>query len=172
MAFSPGRPDPLELPHDSRRPGVSPATVQRIWDARPLKPHGVETFKLSNDPKFEDKLVDIVWLYLNPLDKVVVLCMDEKSRIQALDRTQSSLPMGKGRAGTITHHDKRNGNHDAVCCLGRRDQEGLRTAPARASARRVLGRPAHHRRQRAQGLAIHLILDNWPCRGRVTWGVE
>ncbi len=81
---------------------MSPATVQRIWDARGLKPHRVETFKLSNDPKFEDKLVDIVRLYLNPPDKVLVLCMDEKSRIQALDRTQSSLPMRKGRAGTIT----------------------------------------------------------------------
>jgi transposase len=79
------------------RVGVSPATVQRIWDARGLKPHRVETFKLSNDPQFEDKLIDVVGLYLNPPKKAVVLCMDEKSQIQALDRTQPSLPMTKGR---------------------------------------------------------------------------
>ena len=81
------------------RVGVSPATVQRIWDARGLKPHRVATFKLSNDPQFEDKLIDVVGLYLNPPKKAVVLCMDEKSQIQALDRTQPSLPMTKGRAG-------------------------------------------------------------------------
>ena len=91
------------------RVGVSPATVQRIWDARGLKPHLVGTFKLSNDPRFEDKLIDVVGLYLNPPTKAVVLCMDEKSQIQALDRTQPSLPMVKGRAGTMTHDYKRNG---------------------------------------------------------------
>jgi len=69
--------------------GVSSATVQRIWSARGLKPHLVKTFKISNDPRFEEKLVDVVGLYLNPPEKAVVLCMDEKSQIQALDRTQS-----------------------------------------------------------------------------------
>src|SRR5206468_367940 len=83
--------------------GVSPATVQRIWSARGLKPHLVKTFKLSTDPNFEEKLVDVVGLYLDPPDKAVVLCMDEKSSVQALDRTQPSLPMVKGRAGTMTH---------------------------------------------------------------------
>src|SRR3954466_14966890 len=73
--------------------GVSPATVQRIWSARGLKPHLVKTFKLSNDPRFEEKLVDGVGLYLDPPDKAIVLCMDEKSSVQALDRTQPSLPM-------------------------------------------------------------------------------
>ena len=82
--------------------GVSPATVQRVWSARGLKPHLVKTFKLSNDKRFEEKLVDVVGLYLNPPDKAVVLCMDEKSQIQALDRTQPSLPMKK-RARR--HHD-------------------------------------------------------------------
>ena len=87
--------------------GVSPATVQRIWASRGLKPHLVETFKLSNDPKFEEKLIDVVGLYLNPPDNAVVLCMDEKSSVQALDRTQPSLPMVKGRAGKMTHDYKR-----------------------------------------------------------------
>ena len=73
------------------RAGVSSATVQRIWSARGLQPHRVETFKLSNDPRFEEKLVDVVGLYLNPPEKAVVLCMDEKSQIQAHDRTQPSL---------------------------------------------------------------------------------
>jgi Homeodomain-like domain len=89
--------------------GVSPATVQRIWSARGLQPHRVRTFKLSNDKRFEEKLVDVVGLYVNPPDKAVVLCMDEKSQIQALDRTQATLPMKKGRAGTMTHDYKRNG---------------------------------------------------------------
>ena len=82
------------------RAGVSPATVQRIWSARGLQPHRVETFKLSNDPRFEEKLVDVVGLYLNPPENAIVLCMDEKSQIQALDRTQPSLPInpaGRGR---------------------------------------------------------------------------
>ena len=88
---------------------VSPATIQRIWDAHGLQPHRVETFKLSKDPEFVDKLTDIVGLYMNPPDKAVVICMDEKSQIQALDRTQPGLPMKKGRCGTMTHDYKRHG---------------------------------------------------------------
>jgi transposase len=97
--------------------GVSPATVQRVWAARGLKPHLVETFKLSNDPKFEEKLVDVVGLYLNPPDQAVVLCMDEKSQIQALDRTQPSLPLKKGRAGTMTHDYRRHGTTTLFAAL-------------------------------------------------------
>jgi transposase len=93
----------------ARKVGVSKATVQRIWSDLGLKPHLSETFKLSNDPRFEEKLIDIVGLYLNPPDKAVVLCMDEKSQVQALDRTQPSLPMKKGRAATMTHDYKRHG---------------------------------------------------------------
>jgi hypothetical protein len=89
--------------------GVSPATVQRIWSARNIQPHRVKTFKLSNDRRFEEKLVDVVGLYLNPPEKAIVLSMDEKSQIQALDRTQPSLPMKPGRAGTMTHDYKRHG---------------------------------------------------------------
>ena len=73
-------------------------TVQRVWSARGLKPHLVRTFKLSNDRRFDEKLIDVIGVYLNPPDKAVVLCMDEKSQIQALDRTQPSLPLKKGRA--------------------------------------------------------------------------
>jgi transposase len=97
--------------------GVSPATVQRVWTARGLKPHLVETFKLSNDRRFEEKLVDVVGLYLYPPDKAVVLCMDEKSQIQALDRTQPSLPLKPGRAGTMTHDYKRHGTTTLFAAL-------------------------------------------------------
>jgi hypothetical protein len=97
--------------------GVSPATVQRIWSARGLKPHLVATYKLSNDPRFEEKLIDVVGLYLNPPEQAVVLCMDEKSSVQALDRTQPSLPMKKGRAGTTTHDYKRHGTTTLFAAL-------------------------------------------------------
>jgi transposase len=87
--------------------GVSPATVQRIWDAHGLQPHRTETFKLSRDKRFVEKLTDVVGLYLNPPERALVLCFDEKSQIQALDRTQPGLPMKKGRCGTLTHDYKR-----------------------------------------------------------------
>src|SRR3989440_6509516 len=101
----------------AKRVGVSPASVQRIWSARGLKPHLVKTFKLSNDRHFEEKLVDVVGLYLNPPDNAVVLCMDEKSQVQALDRTQPSLPMKPGRAGTMTHDYKRHGTTTVFAAL-------------------------------------------------------
>jgi transposase len=145
----------------AERVGVSAATVQRIWDARGLKPHRVETFKLSNDPLFEDKLIDVVGLYLNPPTKAVVLCMDEKSQIQALDRTQPSLPMIKGRAGTMTHDYKRNGTTTLFAALD-------------VATGKVFGQclPKHRHEEfvvflRAidkaipKGLQVHLILDNY-----------
>jgi transposase len=89
--------------------GVSPSSVQRIWKAHALKPHLTRTFKLSRDPDFSDKIADVVGLYLNPPDKALVLSVDEKSQIQALDRTQPGLPMKKGRAETMTHDYKRHG---------------------------------------------------------------
>src|SRR5450756_1169460 len=101
--------------------GVSPATVQRIWSGRGLKPHLVKTFKLSNDPQFEEKLIDVVGLYLNPPDKAVVLCMDEKTSVQALDRTQASLPMKRGRAGTMTSDYKRHGTTTLFAALNALD---------------------------------------------------
>jgi transposase len=101
----------------AKQAGVSSASVARIWSARGLKPHLVKTFTLSHDRHFEEKLIDVVGLYLNPPDQAVVGCMDEKSQIQALDRTQPSLPMTKGRAGTMTHDYKRHGTTTLFAAL-------------------------------------------------------
>jgi hypothetical protein len=101
---------------------VSLRSVQRILEAHRLAPHRVRTFKLSNDPEFAKKLRDIVGLYVDPPADAVVLSVDEKSQIQALDRTQPRLPMKKGRAGTMTHDYKRNGSTpDGALCHRRRD---------------------------------------------------
>jgi len=131
--------------------GVSPSTVQRIWDAHGLQPHRVGTFKLSTDPAFVEKLTDVVGLYLNPPEKALVLCVDEKSQIQALDRTQPWLPMQKGRCGTTTLFAALSMLDGTVigACHGRhRHQEFLKFL-------RQLNRtfPAH--------LDLHLILDNY-----------
>ena len=91
--------------------------MQRVWAARGLKPHLVETFKLSNDPKFEEKPIDVVGLYAGLPEQGIVLCMDEKSSVQALDRTQPSLPMKPGRAQTMTHDYKRNGTATLFAAL-------------------------------------------------------
>src|ERR1700735_4168151 len=97
--------------------GISEASVRRIWHAHGLKPHRVDAFKISNDPAFTEKLEDIVGLYLNPPEHALVLCADEKSQIQALDRTQPGLPMKKGRSGTTTHDYKRNGTATLFAAL-------------------------------------------------------
>jgi transposase len=97
--------------------GISPSSVLRIWRAHKLRPHRVRTFKLSNDPQFVAKLRDIVGLYLDPPAHTVVLSVDEKSQIQALDRTQPGLPMKKGRCGTMTHDYKRNGTTTLFAAL-------------------------------------------------------
>jgi len=101
----------------ARHAGVSKSTVQEIWSSRQIKPHRVETFKLSNDKRFEEKLTDVVELYMHPPDNAVVLAVDEKSQVQALDRTQPSLPMKKGRAGTMTHDYKRSGTTTLFAAL-------------------------------------------------------
>lgn len=97
--------------------GTSPSMVQRVWKAHRLQPHRTKTFKLSNDPQFAEKLVDVVGLYLNPPEHAIVLCVDEKSQIQALDRTQKSLPIYPGRLGTMTHDYKRNGTTTLFAAL-------------------------------------------------------
>jgi len=97
--------------------GVGHTTVQRVWKDHGLKPHLTRTFKLSNDPKFAEKVVDVVGLYLDPPDNAVVLSVDEKSQIQALDRTQPGLPLKKGRAETMTHDYKRNGTTTLFAAL-------------------------------------------------------
>jgi len=89
--------------------GMSKSTVSNLWRSHNLKPHRTKTFKLSRDPRFLEKLTDVIGLYLNPPDQAIVLCVDEKSQIQALNRTQPGLPLKKGRCGTMTHDYKRNG---------------------------------------------------------------
>ena len=101
--------------------GISAATVRRIWAAHGLKPHRLESFKLSRDPEFASKLEDVVGLYLNPPEHAIVLSCDEKSQIQALDRTQPGLPMKPGRAGTMTHDYKRNGTTSLFAALNTLD---------------------------------------------------
>jgi hypothetical protein len=97
--------------------GVSKSTINNIWQAHQLKPHRVKTFKLSRDPKFLEKMTDVIGLYLNPPQQAIVLCVDEKSQIQALDRTQPGLPIKKGRCGTMTHDYKRNGTTTLFAAL-------------------------------------------------------
>jgi transposase len=101
----------------AEKQGVSKATVNRIWQSHNLQPHRTDRFKLSRDPKFLEKLTDVVGLYLNPPEKALVLCVDEKSQIQALDRTQPGLPLKKGRCGTMTHDYKRNGTTTLFAAL-------------------------------------------------------
>jgi transposase len=141
--------------------GVSPATVQRIWSARGLRPHRVKTFKLSNDKRFEEKLVDVVGLYLNPPENAIVLCMDEKSQIQALDRTQASLPLKKGRAGTMTHDYKRNGTTTLFAALDVLTGAVIGQCLPRHRHSEFLKFLRTIDRQVPKGLQVHLILDNY-----------
>lgn len=92
-------------------------TVQRVWSTLGIKPHLTQTFKVSTDPHFSEKLIDVVGLYLNPPYRAIVLCMDEMSSIQALDRTQATLPMIPGRGNTMTHDCKRNGTTTLFAAL-------------------------------------------------------
>jgi hypothetical protein len=97
--------------------GVSKNTVNRLWQLHNIKPHLSRTFKLSRDAKFLEKLTDVVGFYMNPPDKALVLCVDEKSQIQALERTQPGLPLKKGRCGTMTHDYQRNGTTTLFAAL-------------------------------------------------------
>lgn len=101
----------------ARRMGIGKDSVAKIWADHNLKRWQVKTFKLSNDPRFEEKLVDVVGLYMNPPARAVVFCFDEETQCQALDRTQPSLPMKPGRAATMTHDYKRNGTIDLFAAL-------------------------------------------------------
>jgi transposase len=113
--------------------GIGEASVRRIWRAHGLKPHRVEAFKISNDPAFAEKLEDIVGLYLNPPEHALVLCADEKSQIQALDRTQPGLPLKRGRGATMTHDYKRNGTATFVRRAECGQRRGLWPLPGAAS---------------------------------------
>jgi transposase len=141
--------------------GVSPSTVQRVWSARGLKPHRVRTFKLSNDKRFEAKLIDVVGLYLSPPENAVVLCMDEKSSVQALDRTQASLPMKKGRAGTMTHDYKRHGTTTLFAALDVLTGVVIGQCQARHRHQEFLKFLRRVDKEVPKGLEIHMILDNY-----------
>ncbi len=141
--------------------GVSPATVQRVWAARGLKPHLVHSFKLSNDPRFEEKLIDVVGLYLAPPDKAIVLCLDEKSSVQALDRTQPSLPMIKGRAATMTHDYKRNGTTTLFAALDVLTGKVIGECLPRHRHTEFLKFLRKIEREVPKGLQVHLICDNY-----------
>jgi transposase len=141
--------------------GVSPATVQRIWDAHGLKPHRVRTFKLSNDPRFTEKLTDVVGLYLNPPEKALVLSVDEKSQIQALDRTQPSLPMKPGRAGTMTHDYKRNGTTTLFAALNTLDGSVIGQCLPRHRHQEFLKFLRTLDREFPGDMELHLIVDNY-----------
>ena len=145
----------------AERVGVSKDTVQRIWSELGLTPHRVDTFKVSNDPRFNDKLIDVVGLYLDPPEKAVVLCMDEKSQIQALDRTQASLPMKPGRAGTMTHDYKRNGTTTLFAALDVLTGKVIGQCLPRHRHEEFLKFLRTIDAQVPRGLQVHLILDNY-----------
>lgn len=145
----------------ARAQGLSEATVRRIWQQHNLKPHLVKTFKLSRDKHFVEKLQDVVGLYLNPPDKSLVLCVDEKSQIQALDRTQPSLPMKKGRCGTMTHDYKRNGTTTLFAALSMLDGKVIGDCMPRHRHQEFIRFLKQIDSQTPAGLDLHLIVDNY-----------
>ncbi len=141
--------------------GISRSSVQRIWAEAGLKPHQVRTFKISNDPLFEEKVSDVVGLYMNPPDKALVLCVDEKSQIQALDRTQPGLPMKKGRAGTMTHDYLRHGTTTLFAALDVKSGLVVGECLPRHRAKEFLRFLRRINRVVKKHLDIHLVLDNY-----------
>jgi transposase len=144
----------------AERHRVGKDTVQRIWKARNLRPWKVETFKLSNDPDFEAKLVDVVGLYVNPPERAVVFSFDEKTQCQALDRTQPSLPMTPGRAKTMTHDYKRNGTIDLFAALNVATGEVLHGTRKSHASKDVLAFFKWIDLHVARDLDVHVVLDN------------
>ncbi|MGA9335055.1 MAG: IS630 family transposase [Rudaea sp.] len=145
----------------AERVGVSDTTVLRVWHAHGLKPHRVRTFKLSNDPQFTEKLEDIVGLYLAPPEHALVLCCDEKSQIQALDRTQPGLPMKKGRAQTMTHDYKRNGTTTLFAALNILDGQVIGHCQPRHTHVEWLKFLKKVDRNTPKDKQLHLIVDNY-----------
>ena len=145
----------------ARAVGVSEATVRRIWRAHGLKPHRVQSFKLSNDPQFAEKLEEIVGLYLNPPEHALVLSLDEKSQIQALDRTQPGLPLKKGRAQTMTHDYKRHGTTTLFAALNTLDGQVLATCMSQHRHQEWLRFLRLIDQQTPADREVHLIADNY-----------
>jgi transposase len=141
--------------------GVSEATVRRVWREHGLKPHRVKSFKLSNDKRFVEKLDDIVGLYLSPPEHAIVLSCDEKSQIQALDRTQPSLPLRKGRTATMTHDYKRNGTTTLFAALSTLDGQVISTCMKRHRHQEWIKFLNLIDQQTPQDKQIHLIADNY-----------
>lgn len=141
--------------------GVSKATIQRIWSANGLKPHLVKTFKVSNDPQFAEKLLDVVGLYLNPPEHAIVLCADEKSQIQALDRTQKSLPLFPGRLKTMTHDYKRNGTTTLFAALNVADGKVIGSCKSQHRHQEWIQFLKQIDSETPRDLDLHVILDNY-----------
>ena len=145
----------------AREQGVSKNTVNRLWQQHHLKPHLSRTFKLSRDAKFLEKLSDVVGVYLNPPDKALVLCLDEKSQIQALDRTQPGLPLKKGRCGTMTHDYKRNGTTTLFAALNVLDGQVIGECHGRHRHQEWLKFLRRLDREFPAKLQLHLVMDNY-----------
>ncbi len=141
--------------------GLSHSSVQRIWHAHKLKAHLIDTFKVSRDRNFAAKVEDVVGLYLNPPDRALVLCVDEKSKIQAIDHTQPGLPMKKGRASTMTHDYKRNGTTTLFAALSMLDGKVIGTCMPRHRHRELLRFLRLINQQTPPGLDPHLVVDNY-----------
>jgi transposase len=141
--------------------GISRTSVQRIWAEAGLKPHLVRRFKISNDPQFEEKVTDVVGLYMNPPDRALVLCVDEKSQIQALDRTQPGLPLKKGRAATMTHDYKRNGTTTLFAALDVKSGLVIGECHPRHRAKEFIRFLKRIDRCVQRHLDVHLVLDNY-----------
>src|SRR5208337_356364 len=141
--------------------GVSRASVARIWEAHGLQPHRIRTFKLSKDKRFVEKLTDVVGVYLEPPDKALVFCVDEKSQIQALDRTQPGLPLRKGRCGTMTHDYKRNGTTCLFAALNVLEGTVIGSCYPKHRNVEFLKFLRKINRETSKGLNLHLILDNY-----------
>ena len=141
--------------------GLSDSTIGRIWKAHGLKPHRVRTFKLSNDPHFVEKLRDIVGLYLSPPEHALVLCCDEKSQVQALDRTQPGLPMKPGRCGTMTHDYKRHGTTTLFAAMDIKDGTIISRCQPRHRHQEWLRFLNEIKRHVEPGKEVHLICDNY-----------
>lgn len=145
----------------ARATGYHHATIARIWRAHGLKPHRVSWFKVSRDPEFVAKLRDVVGLYLHPPERAVVFAFDEKSQIQALDRTQPGLPLKKGRAGTMTHDYKRHGTTTLFAALDVATGELLQDCMPQHRHQEFLKFMRQIERSVPDDLSIHVVLDNY-----------
>jgi transposase len=141
--------------------GISPDSVHRIWQANGIKPHVIETFKLSNDPRFEEKFWDVIGLYLDPPERALVLCCDEKSQCQALERTQPGLPLGIGEIRTKTHDYTRHGTITLFAALNYLDGKLIARTEEQHTHVEWLRFLRQIDRETPRNLDLHLILDNY-----------